>query len=168
LNPLEVLGRRAASALDGYEFARASAVASARRRFLQTALQGRSRSSSAARYVIAFAVLGAVLAFGAGFFVTRAPRPLAFTTDGELGSTEAWIAAPGERAIPLAFSDGTVLRVEPASRARVIAVGNHGASVALENGAIRADVVHTPKSVWRLIAGPLTVRVTGTRFDLRW
>jgi TolA-binding protein len=28
--------------------------------------------------------------------------------------------------------------------------------------------VHTEQSAWRLIAGPFAVRVTGTRFDLRW
>jgi TolA-binding protein len=29
-------------------------------------------------------------------------------------------------------------------------------------------VVHTSHSAWQLIAGPFAVRVTGTRFDLRW
>jgi transmembrane sensor len=29
-------------------------------------------------------------------------------------------------------------------------------------------VVHSAQSAWRVIAGPLTVRVTGTRFDVRW
>ena len=33
---------------------------------------------------------------------------------------------------------------------------------------MHADVVHTTDSAWQVIAGPLTVRVTGTRFDLRW
>jgi hypothetical protein len=28
--------------------------------------------------------------------------------------------------------------------------------------------VHSGQSAWRVIAGPLTVRVTGTRFDVRW
>jgi TolA-binding protein len=38
----------------------------------------------------------------------------------------------------------------------------------LENGSLHADVVHSAQSAWRVIAGPLTVRVTGTRFDVRW
>jgi TolA-binding protein len=33
---------------------------------------------------------------------------------------------------------------------------------------LHADVVHSERSAWRVIAGPLTVRVTGTRFDVRW
>jgi TolA-binding protein len=70
--------------------------------------------------------------------------------------------------LPLNFSDGTRLRVEPSSRVRVLEVDRRGASVALENGALHAEVVHRSESAWRVIAGPITVRVTGTRFDLRW
>jgi TolA-binding protein len=114
------------------------------------------------------ATLAAVVIAVGVFVVARASSPLAFTSDGALGSLETWVAAPKERAVPIRFSDGTRLRVDPSSRVRVVSVDQHGASIALENGSVHAEVVHTPESVWRMIAGPLTVRVTGTRFDLRW
>ena len=40
--------------------------------------------------------------------------------------------------------------------------------MALESGALHAEIVHQRDSAWRIIAGPITVRVTGTKFDLRW
>jgi hypothetical protein len=50
----------------------------------------------------------------------------------------------------------------------VVAVARDGAQLSLESGSLHAEVVHTGSSHWELISGPLTVRVTGTRFDLSW
>lgn len=72
------------------------------------------------------------------------------------------------QSVALAFSDGSALRVEPASRVRVVDVSRSGASVAVENGSLHVEVVHTGESRWRVIAGPITVRVTGTRFNVAW
>jgi TolA-binding protein len=119
------------------------------------------------RLAYALVALAAVVLV-AGAFVLGVSRPLSFTADGAATAPETWIAAPSGRAVALAFSDGTALRLEPSSRARVVAIDEHGASIALENGVLHAEVVHTKKSAWRVIAGPLTVHVTGTRFDLRW
>jgi TolA-binding protein len=113
------------------------------------------------------AAAAVVLVAVAGVLVV-ARRPLTFTADGRPASRETWISAPTERALPLHFSDGTRFRVEPASRVRVLEVDPHGAGIALENGSLQADVVHRSESAWRVIAGPITVRVTGTRFNVRW
>ena len=61
-----------------------------------------------------------------------------------------------------------MIKVQPLSRARVVETEQNGASLALENGTLTAEVVHKPQAAWRLIAGPFAVRVTGTRFDLQW
>src|SRR5439155_4061043 len=50
----------------------------------------------------------------------------------------------------------------------VVDTDPYGASIALESGSLSAEVVHKPQGAWRLIAGPFAIRVTGTRFDLRW
>src|SRR5262249_9301985 len=100
-------------------------------------------------------------------FLRRA-GPLQFNVDGATGVAQAWLAAPTARPLVLTFSDGTVLHVEPSSRARVVDIDEHGASISLESGLLRADVVHTSHSAWKLIAGPFAIRVTGTRFDVRW
>ncbi len=98
----------------------------------------------------------------------RSRTPLEFTADGRSAGVDNWVAAPLERPVALEFSDGSTFLVQASSRARVVAVERHGATIALENGAFRAQVVHRPGSAWNVVAGPLTVRVTGTRFDLNW
>ncbi|HEX6276092.1 MAG TPA: FecR domain-containing protein, partial [Polyangiaceae bacterium] len=166
VNPLDHLGRRVAEGLDAYAGERSRALDTARERFLETAVRVPSRRSRTAR-VAALLAAAAVLVLVAGVFIERARRPLTFVANGEPASLETWLAATG-RPLPVDFSDGTRLRLEPASRMRVIDVAPNGASVALENGTLHADVVHRSASAWRVIAGPLTVRVTGTRFDLGW
>jgi len=167
LTPLESLGRRTAQALDEHAAARQLAVERAGRGYLAAVLQGPVRSRFPLRTLALAAMLGAVL-LGLGAFVHVRSRPLAFTAGEQPGVVETWVAAPEERALPLRFSDGTLLRLEPASRARVVAVDARGATLTLESGSLHADVVHSAQSHWRVIAGPLTVRVTGTRFDVRW
>ena len=166
LGQLDALGREVSGALDAYTFERDLAVETARRNFLRAELNEPSAAPLGVR-IIALTAVGLVLLGCLALFVGRT-SPLAFTADGTSTTTETWIAASAARPVALEFSDGTVLRVEPSSRARVVAVDERGASIALENGALHADVVHASQSAWRVIAGPLTVRVTGTRFALRW
>jgi ferric-dicitrate binding protein FerR (iron transport regulator) len=84
---------------------------------------------------------------------------------GQLG--ELLSAQPNE-ALPMHFSDGTLLSLASSSQARVTTVTPHGATVVLEDGSLSAAVVHREASSWRVAAGPYTVLVTGTKFDVRW
>jgi transmembrane sensor len=163
--PLESLGRRVADALDEHAVERGQAVERARHRYLAIAVRRPARSRPAL-FGYAAAVAGVLI--GIGVFAHVRSRPLVFTAGEQPGVVETWVAAPEGHATPLRFSDGTLFRLEPASRARVVAVDARGASVALESGSLHADVVHSEQGAWRVIAGPLTVRVTGTRFDVRW
>jgi TolA-binding protein len=166
---LEALGRRAAEALESHASARQLAVERARQQYMATAVQAPARTRMRLSTVaMAAALTLAIVLLGVGALVHLRGRPLTFTAGGQPGVLETWVAAPSENAIPLRFSDGTLLRLEPASRARVVAVDARGASLALESGSLHADVVHSAESAWRVSAGPLTVRVTGTRFDVRW
>jgi len=172
----EALGNKTARALDGYAAERRDAIERARRAFLEAALSGgqadrdrrrvRWRRLSLVAAALAGSALVVVLAWIFDF--RDAGRPLTFTADGEQAAVETWLAAPAERPLALAFSDGSALRVEPASRVRVVEVSRAGASVAVENGSLHVEVVHTAESRWRVIAGPITVRVTGTRFNVAW
>jgi transmembrane sensor len=163
--PLESLGRRVAEALDEHSVERGRAVERARYQYLAIAVR-RPAGSRRVLFGLAAAMVGVLV--GIGVFAHVRPRPLAFTAGEQPGVVETWVAAPDGRGVPLRFSDGTLFRLEPSSRARVVAVGARGASLALERGSLHADVVHSDQSAWRVIAGPLTVRVTGTRFDVRW
>jgi ferric-dicitrate binding protein FerR (iron transport regulator) len=66
------------------------------------------------------------------------------------------------------FPDGTEVRAEQGTQARIRFVTNHGAEVAMSRGMIHASVVHSATSEWRFDAGPLVVHVTGTAFSLLW
>jgi hypothetical protein len=115
--------------------------------------------------------LAACLALGLAIFARlRSDQPLSFETGtarnaGEVGV--AFLAQPAEP-MPLRFSDGSTFTMTSATRARVADTNAHGATVVLENGSIDAAVVHRPAGHWRVVAGPFTVLVTGTKFDVHW
>ncbi|WP_437606986.1 FecR family protein [Sorangium sp. So ce834] len=66
------------------------------------------------------------------------------------------------------FSEGTTIRFAPGARGRIAAVTERGAQIHLESGAAHFQVVHLPEAEWVAEAGPFTVTVTGTEFELRW
>lgn len=116
--------------------------------------------------------LGLAACAAAALVLTLALRskPLTFEAPGQeaSGKLGAFLEARGVRPLPVRFSDGTLLTMSPASRARVAATTAHGATVVLEDGTLNAAVVHQIGTSWRMTAGPFTVLVTGTKFDLRW
>jgi hypothetical protein len=66
------------------------------------------------------------------------------------------------------FSDGTEVRVDQGTQARIRFVTDHGAELAMARGALHAAVIHSATSEWRFDAGPFVVHVTGTAFGLSW
>jgi hypothetical protein len=66
------------------------------------------------------------------------------------------------------FSDGTEVDLGPGSKGRVAEVTGDGARVVLGAGALQARVVHRPRAHWTVAAGPYTIEVTGTAFDVGW
>ncbi len=85
-------------------------------------------------------------------------------------------SSPDDRSLDVAsgpprtvhFSDGTEVRVEQGTQARIRFVTNHGAELAMARGALHAAVIHSATSEWRFDAGPFVVHVTGTAFGLSW
>jgi len=143
----------------------------ARARFLLTA-KGRPQMRRARRWPAAFAIaLAASIALGIASWRYLGPqRALSFETgaqhdSGQLGTL---LSARATEGLPIHFSDGTTLSMASASRTRVTETSSHGATVVLEEGAISAAVVHREASSWHVAAGPYTVLVTGTKFDVRW
>src|SRR5262249_31843871 len=70
--------------------------------------------------------------------------------------------------LPLRFSDGSQVTLLGSARARVTGSSHTGASVLLETGSARVEVVHRSDSAWTFATGPFTVSVTGTSFALSW
>jgi transmembrane sensor len=143
----------------------------ARARFLLTAQRPwpRSHGWRSPMLPTMFAVAACLVAVF-GWVGYRQHGPITFNTGiertaGQLGDL---IYSPGSEPVPVHFSDGTSLSMAASTLARVTETNAHGATVVLENGAMSFAVVHRPASHWSIAAGPFTVFVTGTKFDVRW
>ncbi len=170
LSPLGRLGEQVATTLEATaKEERARAIEEARDGFL---LQGQVPRSVTATLFGKPLVWASAAALGAAacaalIFAHRF-TPLSFKVNGEAGVPKAWLAAPAGSAVELSFSEGTQVRLGAASRARVVDIGAHGADLSLESGSVHAEVVHKADSAWKVAAGPFTVSVTGTVFDVNW
>jgi ferric-dicitrate binding protein FerR (iron transport regulator) len=161
LTPLQHLGQRAARTQD-------RALAAAR---VTEATKARLLATPPPRGKTRPIVLSLALATGllAALVLVLRPARLAFDLGpAGAGRVGDWIAAPAGTALPLRFSDGTRIQLDPRSSARVTASFVEGAQITIERGALDAAVVHRPNSRWRVDAGPFSVHVTGTHFTVHW
>ena len=94
---------------------------------------------------------------------------LTFATgqEAQRGAIGNWMSAT-TTALPLKFSDGTQIVLQPSAQARVTELHESGAHVVLERGELAAAVRHQFGAHWELQAGPFSVVVRGTRFNLGW
>ncbi len=144
---------------------------SGRARFLESAagVLARSRARPRRRTLVrAVVALAAVLACAAIWMIGRPSASLRFSTESGQGQLRAWLATDSTREMPLSFSEGTLLVIQPDSRGRVEQLSPNGASFLIERGAVRARVVHRSGTDWRFLAGPFEVEVTGTSLDVGW
>lgn len=113
--------------------------------------------------------VAASVAVAVALFVKRRDVPSALSCQTERGAvfTGQVIKTQGQRS-RLQFSDGTQVELATATEATLRSVTEHGASVVLSQGRLHASVVHGDKSEWYFDAGPNSVHVTGTSFELVW
>lgn len=126
----------------------------------------RRRAQNRTRAILALSTALVVLlavSFGARLHAPGGPPVVAGTHPPALGVTRAVTAS-----VPLSFEDGTKMVVMPGATADLREVHEHGALIALEDGSMNLDVVHTEASRWQVNAGPFGIRVTGTKFDATW
>lgn len=79
----------------------------------------------------------------------------------------SWVAS-GDATKQLRFSDGTSVSLHPNTKLRVDETTEQGARIVLGEGRTLARIEPKVDARWRFLAGPFTVRVTGTEFDLAW
>ncbi len=106
-----------------------------------------------------FALVSAGAAYKLG---QQGPESVAVVPAGEWLSTTR--GAPEERK----FDDGSLVRLETESSARVQFVAAKGGLVHLDRGAVRLKVHHRDGSSWRVAAGPYEVEAIGTEFVVDW
>ncbi len=139
-----------------------------RARFVESALKNGGRRS--ARMRIGLIAAAVSIAGGAAFVIRELRAPLAYTRGPErqVGSVSEFLAPPDSDELPLYFSDGSIVVLSPRTQARVERTTHDGGVLSVESGRISANIVHRARSEWRFLAGPYSVRVTGTAFVLSW
>jgi len=165
------LGRRIAAEQDEILRRRAPDPEARARLFTADAAR-RARPPRRIRKRFVGTALGVAAAACLLLFFVVGQRPLTFHVGaGEgayAGRAGAFIATPAGRMVPVVFSDGTSLRIQPDSSARIASVDRAGGRVVLENGALEASVVHHEGTRWLVDSGPFEILVTGTRFHVAW
>lgn len=114
----------------------------------------------AAALALALAVPGGLLAY------RHLARVQFQVVNGAVADDGRIVASGGETAV--VFSEGSRLDVGAAARARVASTSPDGGRVVVDDGLVRADIVHRPRARWTVDAGPYSIRVTGTAFDVQW
>jgi hypothetical protein len=137
-------------------------------------LTSQSMSSSwPARYRFALAAAGvssiAILTFALwDRFIDTEPLRAMIGGSQKRAAEGDWIEAPRVESLPVHFSNGTVIDMAPRSRARLLDLDSKRTHVLLEYGRANVRVARRPGAGFKLSVGPFRIRVTGTRFDVRW
>jgi TolA-binding protein len=105
------------------------------------------------------------LAAGIAFFVLARPTQLTYAVLNGSQSADYVLAQEGTK---IRFSDGSEVSLDRGSEAKVAEVDAHGARVNLRHGEAHLEVVKQHDTQWYVDAGPYTVHVTGTAFDVSW
>ena len=100
---------------------------------------------------------------------SSAPGSLAFTIDGRaVQSPEGAFVEAKQRPVELRFSEGTRIEVLPGAGLHVVQGQSQRVALLLERGSARLRVKRRTLARWSVRAGPFTVVVTGTRFEMSW
>jgi hypothetical protein len=139
---------------------------------LEQRVRGTLRERSAARrrsvgrlqVALSLAAVFAVVSAGVAYKLGRsgAPAVAVAVPAGDWLSTTAGVAEERK------FDDGSVVRLESESSARVQFVEAKGGLVHLDRGAVKLKVHHRDGSTWRVAAGPYEVEAIGTEFVVDW
>jgi TolA-binding protein len=111
---------------------------------------------------------GALVAAAAAAVLFVRARPLELVVDGRPEAPGRWISAPADAEVPIRFSDGTAFILDPRASGRVSEVTRRGAHLMLDGGRARVSVTPNRGGQWQVTAGPFTVDVKGTVFELTW
>ena len=125
----------------------------------------RKRSVGRLQVALSLAAAFAVVSAGVAYKLGRggaAPAATAAMPAGEWFATTAGVVEERK------FDDGSSVRLESESSARVQFVAAKGGLVHLDRGAVKLKVHHRDGSTWRVAAGPYEVEAIGTEFIVDW
>lgn len=129
---------------------------------------GESRARPQRRLGRSLAALAVACALAVGALVAWPRHRLDYAVEGGAVAPGGFVAPAAGGAATLRFSEGTSITIADGGRARVAEIGPHGARLVLEDGRARVRVVHLPGAAWSIEAGPFSIAVTGTAFEVGW
>jgi hypothetical protein len=110
-----------------------------------------------------------VVALGAWLRQRQHVVPLTFEVIGPGRVSANYVAALEHATATLKFTDGSTILAHPGARVSVPELRADGATLLLECGRTTVEVVHGyPTTRWTVMAGPFSIAVTGTKFDVEW
>jgi hypothetical protein len=134
----------------------------------EQAVAGRTLRSSATRgWAFGFGLVAAGAAAAVVMF-NRTDSTLTFAVVNGTVSDGGYVRAKAEGGTELRFSEGSTFELDPGTSTRVTDIDAHGSRVLLESGRAHVRVTHRPAARWTVDAGPYSVQVVGTEFDVRW
>jgi len=162
-NKYQRLGRAARTELDALvDQSKLSA------RILESVLDAAPQQRTALWRWPALALGTTLCAAAVAMLVLWPAAPVTFTIAGEgLGQVGDSIAA-NDLIKLVAFSEGTTVGITAHGRAKIVRAQHEGADVVVESGTVQANIAHKQSTQWTFRAGPYSVFVTGTKFDLKW
>jgi len=116
----------------------------------------------------AFAAAAAMAAASVVFFTSHRSSVQAFEVANGSVSSGGYIRPTAPEGARVRFAGGTEVLLESGARTRVAEVYAHGARILLEEGKARLHVKPLVGAKWLVDAGPYTILVTGTVFDVAW
>jgi transmembrane sensor len=126
-----------------------------------------SRQKSVQRLQIALAAAAVFAVGGAGLAFKLGQEHSAVVAQSAMPAGE-WLSTTKSVAEERKFDDGSSVRLETESSARVQFVADKGGLVHLDRGAVKLKVHHRDGSTWRVAAGPYEVEAIGTEFVVNW
>jgi hypothetical protein len=137
-------------------------------RFEQAVARRTLNAGGRVRAWVAGFTLVAAGATAAFMMVHRTNSALTFAVVNGSVSDGGYVRAKASGGTELQFSDGSSLALDPGTSTRVTDIDQHGSRVLLESGRAHVRVTHRPAAKWVIDAGPYSVHVVGTEFDVRW
>lgn len=133
----------------------------------EQAVARRTLRSTSRGLVFGFGLVAAGAAAAIVMF-HRTDAMLTFDVVNGSVSDGGYVRAKAEGGTELRFSEGSTIALDPGTSTRVTDIDAHGSRVLLESGRAHVRVTHRPAARWTVDAGPYSVQVVGTEFDVRW
>jgi hypothetical protein len=111
--------------------------------------------------------LAAVVLLSLGAWSVIAARRITYQIENTQIAADGRLLG-GKAGSAVHFSDGSQVSMLPGSQTTVSELTAHGGRVRIEEGTAHVAIAKKPGAAWSLLAGPYSVKVTGTAFDIGW